>query len=125
MILVLITVVIENKFLCNSNIVFSLTSVKAILKNYWWIIQKVSMILVVINATIYKVQVIILMQITQLLIPVSESVLHCFSSVTQEYPLLFAFHLLELIILFFLISIKDLTFLIEKVIIINLISSCI
>ena len=56
MILVLITVVIENKFLCNFNIVFSLTSVKAILKNYWWIIQEVSMILVVINATIYKVQ---------------------------------------------------------------------
>ena len=56
MILVLITVVIENKFLCNFNIVFSLTSVKAMLNHYWWIIQKVSIILVVINATIYKVQ---------------------------------------------------------------------
>ena len=56
MILVLITVVIENKFLSNFNIVFSLISVKAMLNHYWWIIQEVSMILVVINVTIYEVQ---------------------------------------------------------------------
>ena len=56
MILVLITVVTENKFLCNLHIMFSLTSVKAMLNHYWWIIQEVSMILVVINATINKVQ---------------------------------------------------------------------